>query len=269
MNRFDRLDGVFGLLPTPYDSDYEIHTTDLRSAADFCRRTGQHGIVWPVMVGEFYYIGEQERVQNLDAILETVNGRIPVIFGCSGISVPQVVLYARAAQRAGADAVIAMPPAGTTTAIAMEMYHRIAEVYEGPIILQNAGDFAPLTTDEVARVVDEVPQVEYVKEERPPGPRHISEVAERLDGKVQAIFGGLGGRMLPEELARGATGCMPACQLADVLVKVIELWWDGQEQRARELHQRLLPLIVRENQALMRYILWRRGVFSSTVERAP
>src|SRR5215210_9353574 len=111
MPRFNHLKGVFGLLPTPYTADYEILAADLRRAADFCCRSGQHGIVWPVMVGEFYFLGEEERVRHLDAVLEEVNGRLPVVFGCSGISVPQSVFFARAAQQAGADAVLAMAPA--------------------------------------------------------------------------------------------------------------------------------------------------------------
>jgi dihydrodipicolinate synthase/N-acetylneuraminate lyase len=49
----------------------------------------------------------------------------------------------------------------------------------------------------------------------------------------------------------------------------MERWWAGDEAGARELHQRLLPLIIRENHPFMRYILKRRGVFSTTVERAP
>lgn len=62
---------------------------------------------------------------------------------------------------------------------------------------------------------------------------------------------------------------MPACELADVLAKVMQLWWDGDQRRARLLHQRLLPLIMRESHPFMRYVLERRGVFSSTVERGP
>jgi dihydrodipicolinate synthase/N-acetylneuraminate lyase len=57
MPRFNHLKGVFGLLPTPYNQDYTIHTPDLRAAAEFCCSSGQHGIVWPVMVGEFYFLG--------------------------------------------------------------------------------------------------------------------------------------------------------------------------------------------------------------------
>lgn len=269
MARFDNLKGVFGLLPTPYTEDYEIHTPDLRAAANFCCRSGQHGIVWPVMVGEFYFLGEEERIRNLHAVLEEINGRLPLVFGCSGVSVPQVLLFARAAQQAGADAIIAMAPAQTNAAIAIDMFKRLGDVYDGPIILQNAAAYAPLTGEQIAMLVEQVPQIQYIKEERPPGPRHIAEVHQLLGDRVKAIFGGFGGRVLPDELRRGANGCMPACEIADLLAKVMELWWQGDEARARDLHNRLLPLIIRENQPFMRYILKRRGVFSNTVQRAP
>jgi dihydrodipicolinate synthase/N-acetylneuraminate lyase len=266
--RFDHLKGVFGLLPTPYTEDFEIYTPDLRSAADFCCRSGQHGIVWPVMVGEFHLLGEEERIRNLDAVLETVNGRLPVVFGCSGLSVPQVVLYARAAQKAGADAIIAMPPARTNSEITMNMFKRLAEVYDGPIIVQNAATYAPLTGEQIASLVDQVPSIEYIKEERPPGPKHIAEVKRLVGDRIKTIFGGFGGRFMPAELRRGANGCMPACEMGDLLAKVIERWWAGDTDGARDLHTRLLPLINLENFPFMRYMLQRRGVFSTLVERA-
>jgi 4-hydroxy-tetrahydrodipicolinate synthase len=269
MARFEHLKGVFGLLPTPYQDDYEIHTADLRAAADFCCRSGQHGIVWPVMVGEFYLLGEAERIAHLHEVLEAVNGRLPLVFGCSGNAVPQVLLFARAAEQAGADAIIAMAPARSNADMAMDMFRRLAEVYTGPIMLQNAAAYAPLTGEQVAQLVDEIPQLQYIKEERLPGPKHIEEIHRLVGDRVKTIFGGFGGRYLPEELSRGAGGGMPACQLADVQARVMERWRRGDEAGARELHGRLLPLIIRESYPFMRYILQRRGVFSSTVERAP
>lgn len=269
MGRFDLMKGVFGLLPTPYTEDLEIHIPDLRAVADFCCRSGQHGIVWPVMVGEFYFLGEEERIRALDAVLEEINGRLPLMFGCSGVSVPQVLLFARAAQKAGADAVIAMAPARTDASVAMDMFRRMADAFDGPIVLQNAATYAPLNGEQIARLIEQVPQIEYVKEERPPGPKHIAEVHRLVGHKVKTIFGGAAGKFLPDELRRGANGCMPACELADVLAKIMELWWDGREEDARALHRRLLPLINLETHPFMRYILKRRGVFTSLVERAP
>ncbi len=269
MPRFNHLKGVFGLLPTPYNEDYSIHTPDLRAAAEFCCSSGQHGIVWPVMVGEFYFLGEEERIRNLDAVLEQVNGRLPVVFGCSGVSLPQVLLFARAAQQAGADAIIAMAPARSNATVAMEMFRRLADAYDGPIILQNAAAYAPLTGEQIATLIEDVPQIEYVKEERPPGPKHIAEVYALVGNKVKTIFGGAAGKFLPDELIRGADGCMPACELADVLTTIMERWWAGDQEGARDLHRRLLPLLILETHPFMRYILKRRGVFTSTVERAP
>lgn len=269
MARFNHLKGVFGLLPTPYTEDYEILTSDLRAVTNFCCTSGQHGIVWPVMVGEFYFLGEEERIRNLDAVMEETNGRLPVVFGCSGVSVPQVVLFAKAAQRAGADSIIAMAPARTNVAVAMDMYRRMADVYDGPIMVQNASMYAPMTGEQIAGLVDEIPQIEYIKEERAPGPRHIAEVRKLVGDKVKTIFGGFAGKFLPDEVSRGADGCMPACEIADLLAIVMEKLWTGDEAGARELHQRLLPLIIRETHPFMRYILKRRGVFTSIVERAP
>ena len=270
MARFDVMKGLFGLLPTPYREDLEIHTEDLRSVANFCCESGQHGIVWPVMVGEFYFLGEEERIRALDDVLGEVNGRLPVMFGCSGVSVNQVLVFARAANKAGADAVIAMPPVGSTAEIAMDMHRRIADVFDGPLVVQNAGgQYTPLTGDQVEQLLDEVPQIEYVKEERPPGPKHVSEICDRVGNRLKCVFGGAAGKNLPDELRRGANGCMPACELADVLTKVVELWWDGKEEDARDLHRRVLPLINLESHPFMRYVLKRRGVFTTSVERAP
>lgn len=269
MARFDHLKGVFGLLPTPYNPDYTIHGADLGAAAEFCCSSGQHGVVWPVMVGEFYFLGDHERIQHLDTVLETVNGRLPVVFGCSASSLPQTAAFGQAARRAGADAVIAMPPPYADFAMARETYHRLADSFAGPVIVQNAAERISLTGEQLATLIDEIPSIEYVKEERPPGPHHISEVHRVLGHKIKTIFGGVGGKMLPEELSRGAGGCMPACELADVLAKVMQLWWDGDQPGARALHQRLLPLIMRESHPFMRYILKQRGVFTSTIERGP
>jgi len=81
------------------------------------------------------------------------------------------------ARRSGpGGAIIAMAPAHTNAAVAMDMFRRLANVYDGPIVVQNAATYAPLNGEQIATLVEEIPQIEYVKEERPPGPKHIAEV---------------------------------------------------------------------------------------------
>ena len=269
MTQTSHMQGIFGLLPTPYRENLEIHTKDLSKVAKFCCDTGQHGIVWPVMVGEFWFLGEHERLEALDTVLETVNGYIPVVFGCSGISMPQVLLYARAAEKTGVDAIIAMAPDRIDQNGTIDMYRRLAEVFSGPIIVQNADNYAPLNGDQLASLVDEIPQIQYIKEERQPGPKHIAEVTSVVSDQVKCIFGGAGGKFIIDEMNRGAKGNMPACEFGDVLVKIDNLWKNNETEAARSLHRKLLPLINLENHPFMRYILKRRGVFSNLIERAP
>ena len=167
------------------------------------------------------------------------------------------------------DSIIAMAPARTNAATAIDMFERLGEAFDGPIMVQNADGYAPLTGEQIVQLVEDVPQIEYVKEERQPGPQHIGEVKQLAGDRIKTIFGGAAGKVLPAEMIRGADGCMPACEFADLLAKVMELWWAGDETGARELHTRLLPLISLENHQFVRYILKRRGVLTSMVERAP
>ena len=79
-------------------------------------------------------------------------------------------------------------------------------------MLQNAATYAPLTGEQIAALVEEVPQIEYIKEERPPGPRHIAEVQRLAGDRVKTIFGGFGGRVSAgrADAAAPTAACRPA-----------------------------------------------------------
>ena len=55
----------------------------------------------------------------------------------------------------------------------------MTDCFNGPIMVQNADGYAPLTGDRIAELIDDVPSIEYVKEERQPVPRHIADVDGR------------------------------------------------------------------------------------------
>jgi dihydrodipicolinate synthase/N-acetylneuraminate lyase len=80
-------------------------------------------------------------------------------------------------------------------------------------------------------------------------------------------MGGNGGRYLITEWARGAAGCIHACQFCDVVQRIWELLDGEQEEEARDLFDRLLPGLVLEGIMGMAYakeIMVRRGVFANT-----
>ena len=77
----------------------------------------------------------------------------------------------------------------------------------------------------IARLVAEVPAVRYVKEETMPCGQRISALlATREIGDVPhfiGVLGGAGGHYILDELARGALGTMPACELTDIHVTMV------------------------------------------------
>src|SRR5205823_2033930 len=85
------------------------------------------------------------------------------------------------------------------------------------------------------------------------------------------VLGGAGARYLLDELARGAIGTMPACELTDVHVRMVRAWRAGDTALARLLYNRTLPLL--NFQAVFRWaatkeVLKRRGVIDDTTIRA-
>jgi 4-hydroxy-tetrahydrodipicolinate synthase len=121
---------------------------------------------------------------------------------------------------------------------------------------------------ELARAVD---GIRYVKEEAPPSGQRITRLTELAGDSVEAVFGGAGARHVIDELARGAEGTMPACEITELHVAMLGSYRAGDEARARDLFERTLPLL--NMQAVFRWrltkaVLMRRGVIDCDFTRA-
>ncbi|MCA9880613.1 MAG: dihydrodipicolinate synthase family protein, partial [Thermomicrobiales bacterium] len=153
-------------------------------------------------------------------------------------------------------------------------YAAIADAAQLPVIVQNAPPpfGVSLPTPVVLRLVEEIPLVTYIKEERLPPTRSIGDVISGASPALRGVFGGMAGMHLPNELARGVIGSMPSAAVCDVLVAVFNAWQAGDTARARAIHQQVLPLLTLEMSSWMavsKEVLRRRGVFTSTLMRDP
>ena len=117
----------------------------------------------------------------------------------------------------------------------------------------------------MAQLIREVPFVDWVKEETVPSGHAIAKEIELAGTKLQGVMGGIAGRYLFDEYRRGACGTMPACEVTDVHVQVWEALEAGDERRARDLFNRLLPLLNYEGlmPGVYKAVLKRRGVIAS------
>lgn len=273
-----RLDGILPVLQTPFDADDAsagIDFTALRREVEFCVACRVHGLVVPALASEFMLLTDGERRAVVETVLAAAGGRVPVVVNVSGPSLQAAREFAAHAKAHGAAAAMALPPYvrkfGPDAVVAY--YASIAETGL-PVVIQNAGPpfGANLPTSLIVRILQDVPGVAWIKEERNPPGHFISEVLAQAAPRLEGVFGGLAGLHLPAELARGATGCMPSAAVPDVLVAIHQCHRRGDVAAARRLHQAILPLLTLETSVQMsisKEVLRRRGIFTSIAMRDP
>jgi 4-hydroxy-tetrahydrodipicolinate synthase len=211
------LAGILPVLQIPFLPAQPLDRVDeaaLRREVEFCVSCGVHGLVIPALASEFMVLTDAERRHVLAITVEQAAGRLPVVANVAAPSAQAATEFAIHAREVGAAAVMALPPFVRKPTIdgVMTYYAAIADAAQLPVIVQNAPPpfGVSLPTAVVLRLVEEIPLVNYIKEERLPPTRNIGDVIAGAPPKLQGVFGGMAGMHLPNELARGVIGSMPS-----------------------------------------------------------
>ena len=270
------LAGVFPVLATPFHPDGSPDEDGLRAIARYVIASGADGIVFPGVASEFETLTSAERDRLSDLVAEEAHGKAAFVVGGSAPEPAVSEAVARRASRQGADAIMVMAPKSITeTGAVAAFFARMAQgAGDVAILLQNAPPPAGsgLPVEVVAEVVRAVPQVAYVKEEAMPSGARITRMLELAPPSLRGVFGGAGGRYITDELARGAVGTMPACELAEVHVALMRAHRAGDRAGVRRLFNRMLPLLNFQavfRMAMTKETLRRRGIIAHAGKRAP
>lgn len=104
-----RLEGVFGFPVTPFRADGSLNLEAYRRHVRWMKGTGVHAIFACGGTGEFFSLEPEELRDAVAVAVEEVGGAMPVVAGC-GYSTSLARKYARAAEEAGADGLLLLPP---------------------------------------------------------------------------------------------------------------------------------------------------------------
>ena len=97
-------------MPTPLDGSGEVDEATTRKLVDRLLEGGVDGLFPMGTTGEFALFTREERKRVVQVVAEQAKGRAPVIAGISDPAPENVLEYAKDAEEAGADALIATPP---------------------------------------------------------------------------------------------------------------------------------------------------------------
>ena len=271
-----RISGIFNILATPFNEDFDVDYDSLRRLVRFQMTIGAQGLTILGVLGEAAKLTLDERRAVMDTVIETVAGAIPIVVGTSHSQLDTCIALSEAAFSAGADGVMIAPPPmeDKSDPAILALYSRIAETISGAIVVQ---DFPPvndviMSPAVMAQIAEAIPNARYLKLEDPPLMQKIDAIRQETD-KFE-IFGGLGGMFLLEELGRGASGTMTGFAFTEVLVAVYTAFKAGRLNSAEAIFDKYVPLIRYENQPLInltirKAFLHRRGAMANPTPRPP
>ena len=268
----EKIRGILPVLQTPVALNGDLDVASMERQVAYCIEAGAHGLVFPVLGSEFQYLSDRERQQLVEIVVGEAGGQIPVVVGVAGASTAIAVEHTRHAASARADAVIALPPtiAPASQEETLAYYEAISQAGGLPIFVQNSPP--GLAVPFLLRLLREIENVRYVKEEAHPSAHHIAALVAAGGEDCLGVLGGAWGRWMLSEMRRGAGGFMPGAPVVDVHVQIWDAFQEGDETTARQIFNQLLPLTnltLILGMPLVKEVLVRRGVIQTTGMRIP
>lgn len=251
---------------------------DPESVAALVAHTVDHldGMVVGGSCGEGPSLGRAGRAEALEAFLEAVSGRIPVVAGVAGTSISEISSLVEDGDRLGVAGYLVPPPyyfANTEEAVS-GFYRRVAAltdreivVYDNPRTTKTA-----MSVDLLVAIVAESSNINHIKVTD----TDLDKVT-RLRRDDGAILLAGSDEVMHHQVARGCEGAVTAAP--QVFPRACRAWFDaarGQDsKKARVLYDRLLPFVVElllgpdQYPAVVKYALVQLGVIESDAVLVP
>jgi len=279
------LRGIIPAIVTPMTSTGEVDLPALRRYVEWLVDQGPVALAVNVDTGEGPHLTADEKRQTLETVAEAANGKCKVVGGVAGPSTALGITNARAAQAAGADALLVFPiPAYLGLPLNPEVPYRyhaaIAEAVDLPLILfqlQPALGGVLFTTEILHRLIT-IPSVVAIKEASFDAMRFLQVKAalETASRKITFLTGN--DNFICESFILGAEGALLGFSTIGTReqVEMLEAVQRSDFNKAREISSRLQPLAdvifappVTDYRSRTKEALRMLGILENTTVRPP
>jgi 4-hydroxy-tetrahydrodipicolinate synthase len=272
------LNGVISVLPTPFTPDGTLDLISLKKVIQLFVKAGVNGFTALGVTSEVSKLSDVEKRQILETVIQELPGNIPMIVGTTAEGTHTCIEASRIAMSLGAASIMVSPPRmpKLNTEAVVRHYKTLSDRVPLPIVVQ---DYPPISgyamePSLLIRILKGVPNVIAIKLEDAPTPLKISRIRELAGDSSIAIFGGLGGMYLFEELLAGADGAMTGFAIPEILIDVVRNFQSGNLEKSKEIFYRHVAIMRFEFQeaigmAIRKEILRRRGAIDFAGVRAP
>lgn len=238
--------GVMPATTTAFDEKYEIDHAFVARHAQWLIDAGCTGIVAPGSLGEGNTMSFAERVALWKTYVKAVGNRVPVVAAIAALSTREAVDMAKAAQDAGCEGLMVLPPYvykgdwrenKAHAAAVLDATPLTCMLYNNPIAYGT--DYLP---QHIAELAQEHANLAAVKESSA-DVRRIAAIRE-LIGERLALFIGVDDAIV-EGIAMGAVGWVAGLvnALPQESVDLFNYALHGERDKAFALYRWFLPLL--------------------------
>ena len=204
-----------------------------------------NGIVALGSLGEAATLTFDEKVKVFESCKAAIGDKVPLVAGISALSTHEAVELARAAQRAGCEGLMALPPYVYQSEWREMKAHMEAIITATPLSCMLYNNPIAYGTDFLPEHVEELCVHEnlHAVKESSADIRRVTKIRALL-GERLAIFVGVDD-LIVEGIAAGAVGWIAGLvnALPDESVRLFELASAGETEAARSLYEWFLPLL--------------------------
>ena len=236
--------GTFTVMVTAFDADNGIDLEAQSNFTDWQVRQGINGLIPLGSTGEFLSMSFEERAKVAECVINSANGRVPVIIGAGAESTEEVIDNVQMAENLGADGTMIIPPfySTPTRAEVVRHFERISQNSNRPIMLYNNPTTAniDLTPDLVAEL-SHLKNIDFIKESTMDVTR-VRDILDYSEDRIQ-VFGGIMGY---ESFLSGATGWVAVGSnvMPKEFQQLFTSTYDEQNlAEARKIYTKILPII--------------------------
>jgi 4-hydroxy-tetrahydrodipicolinate synthase len=237
------LRGIVAEMVTPFTRNGAVDEAGLRSEVQVLLSAGIHGFVICGSVGEGYALSEDETAAVTSIVVEENRATVPITSGVIASSTRAAIRLAANLAELGVDGLL-VPPVSARYAPGdagnLNYYREIAQAVSVPIIVDNVVPWNALSTASLVKLGD-IQGIIGVNQTAG-GLSALAELLAENDGRMK-LFSAVDDLIYPS-LCLGVDGVISS--IATVLPDLcLELWTaheSGDHQRARDLHQRILPV---------------------------
>lgn len=275
-----QLTGIIPIAAAVFDGKGRLEPEQFERLIVHLMGTGANGLTLFGLATEFYKLTDHEKKQMMDIMLKhtTSSQDVAGIVSITYHSWEVAVENARAAEAAGADALMLLPPFFLKPSSEAVLYHmqQVVQAVNIPVIVQYAPNQTgvSLPPELFVKLYEECPNAKYVKVETQPPGRYAGVLHEVSQGKLQTLVGYAGVQM-SDVLDRGSAGIQPGCSFTEIYVQLFSLYRNNHREEFQTLFGRLLPYISYWMQSVEliikaeKVILKKRGIISSDYCRYP